>query len=101
LNGKLIKSEKKTEYLAQPTDVGIPTTNTALYLGNAGTSSYNATPFDSYVANFQRWTSPIDPQTAWTTYLAGNGQSNQYLSSYNVNFQILKDNVQQATFSLY
>ena len=101
INGKLIKSEKKNEYLASPPDVSVTTTDTSIYLGNSGTPGKMQTPFDAYISNFQRWTDPIDPQTAWTTYLAGNGQSNQYLSSYNVNFQILKNNVQQATFSLY
>ena len=59
-------------------------------------------PFDAYIADFKRWTSPIDPQTAWSTYMSGNGGNGvtKALTSYGVNVSVLKNNIEQSKFSL-
>jgi hypothetical protein len=34
-----------------------------------------ASGFDTVISGFQRWATPIDPQTVWSTYTSGNGSS--------------------------
>jgi len=57
---------------------------------------------DANVANFQRWTAPVDPQTAWTTYMGGNGSSSLTSSTgtYGANLSILKNNIETNTIKL-
>jgi hypothetical protein len=73
-----------------------------LYLGNSATTPFNTPSAGStgsgWSANallLTRWTSPVDPQTAWDWYMKGNGKSKLggVLNSYGVNYSILKDNV--------
>lgn len=90
INGKLVKSEKKSTILASP-----PDGNTPLYLGNSPFQ-----PFDAYLGRVIRWSSAIDPQTAWDTYLSGNGTSNS-ISPYHANLSIVKDNVTTSTYKLW
>lgn len=103
INGKLVKSEKKVDAIAIPHDA----TAAPINLGNSGSpapkqyGTISAGAFDAYLSKFQRWTNPIDPQTAWTSYLAGNGQSTFSLSQYNANVTILKNQVQQSQYSLF
>lgn len=58
--------------------------------------------FKAYAAQFQRWTSPMDPQTAWTNYMSGNGGSglNKMFSSYGIDVTFKKDDVEQNKFKL-
>jgi hypothetical protein len=102
LDGKLIKSQrflKNTNNMTiipkQPGDLTSP-----IYLGNSGSAS--PSPFDTYIAKFKRWTGPIDPQTAWNSYMEGNGNSGLFKvgSSYGVDVALLKDNIIQKKFSL-
>lgn len=105
LDGKLVKSQRFYTppqsgnpgiMPATPPDNPVPVT-----LGNTGAGTFGA--FDAYVAKFTRWTTPMDPQTAWNTYMSGNGGNTlaNMFSSYNVNMNILKNNVQTASYSLY
>jgi hypothetical protein len=59
--------------------------------------------FDAYIAKFYRWSIPMNPDTAWSTYRSGSGSS--YSSGgtggYNINMGILKNNVQTSTFSIF
>jgi hypothetical protein len=96
LNGKLIKSEKKTNTLTTPSDISKGNSN--VYLGNSANTKF--VPFDAYVTNLQYWSNPINPQDAWNSYLSGNGQ-NSYIGWYNLNLQVLKDNMLQTSVSLY
>jgi len=108
LNGKLIKSVQKDSSFS-PDDI-TKQSNSNVFIGNSGgivpngyrqyLHSASSQPFDAYVANFQRWTAAIDPQTAWTTYLGGNGQSST-MSNYNIQFALLKDNVQQYSSTVF
>ena len=62
----------------------------------------SGTTYDAYIAKFNHWSLPLDPQTVWSTYSEGNGQSgmNNYISSYGIDLSILKDNVEQNKFSI-
>jgi len=50
---------------------------------------------DAYVYNFQRWSYPMDPQTAQSTYYYG-APSSKTAMNYNLSLSVLKDG---ATFS--
>ena len=57
---------------------------------------------DAYIAQFQRWTAPLDPQSAWNAYVAGAGSSLAGTdSNYNVALSVLKGNVITSKFTLY
>jgi hypothetical protein len=103
LDGKLVKSQKVLTP-KQPLDAA----TAPLYLGNTGEYVTTGTPFkqgepgvsvgSGWSANvllFTRWTKPVDPQTAWSWYMKGNGKSRygSLFGSYGVNYSILKDNI--------
>jgi hypothetical protein len=114
INGKLIKSEKHTRVLGTPPNID-KNPNTPIYLGNSGgysnttypkaISSYKtvatSTPFDAVLSKFVRWINTIDPETAWNSYLSGNGQSAMNLSQYNAQLAISQNNITQATYSIF
>jgi len=58
--------------------------------------------FKAHLAKFQRTTSPIDPQTAWSNYMSGNGGNSlkKMFSSYGVDVSFKKDNIEQQKFSI-
>jgi hypothetical protein len=57
--------------------------------------------WDCYVAGFQNWSNPIGPQEAWDNYLSGNGNAmSQFFGSYSFNLGIMKDNVQQSSYTV-
>lgn len=62
----------------------------------------SGTNYDAYIAKFNHWSLPLDPQTVWSVYKEGNGQGgmNNYISSYGINLSILKDNVEQSKYSI-
>jgi hypothetical protein len=101
LNGKLVTSQRfgnsttgKVLLPANPPDSTVP-----VYLGYSGTARYIAQ--DIYIGLFKRWTSPMDPQTAWNTYMEGNGQSAASTwSAYGIDLSLLKNSVEQSRFSL-
>ena len=98
LDGKLVISQQVVTP-KQPVD----STTSPLYLGNSGTPNFAAgTPGVSigsgWSANallFTRWTTAVDPQTAWEWYMKGNGKSSfgSMFGSYGVNYSVLKDNI--------
>jgi hypothetical protein len=108
LDGKLVKSQRfyspatsaGTNALMPkiPSDLTVP-----VFLGNSDVSAGPFTVFDAYIAQFYRWAVPMDPQTAWNYYMAGNGQSTVTgaLSAYGANLQILQNNVAQSTYQLF
>jgi hypothetical protein len=59
--------------------------------------------FNAHLAKFQRTTSPMDPQTAWSNYMSGNGGNSlsKMFSSYGLDVIFKKDNVSQQTFSIF
>jgi len=113
LDGKLVKSQRMFK---QQTTAGVgsaPATVTSyipitppdatlspINLGNVGQTG-GFTEFDAFIAEFKRWSVPIDPQSAWDTYLAGNGTNaiSRAFSSYGIDVAVLKNNVEQTRFS--
>jgi hypothetical protein len=85
LDGKLIKSVK-----AQQVN---PTKDADITFGLG---------FDAYIAQFQRWTNPLDPQSVWNSYVSGSGSTLAGIdSNYNVALSVLKDNVITSKLTLY
>jgi len=105
--------------VVQPSIIALPGTQQSasvpMYLGNSElnnptiyppisgkTSSFQ--PFDTYVTKFKRWGSgPVDPQTAWNTYMEGNG-SNPILGAlgnYGANITVLKNNLENSKLVLF
>ena len=58
---------------------------------------------DIYIAEFERLATPIDPQTAWDRYMAGNGGSyiSNMFSSYGATMILSKDQVDMKKFTLF
>ena len=85
LDGKLIKSVKAKQVN--------PTRESDLVFGLG---------FDAYIAQFQRWTNPLDPQSVWNSYVSGSGSTLAGTdSNYNVALSVLKDNVITSKLTLY
>ena len=85
LDGKLITSQQLN---------GTPNVSEGdIYLGK----------FDAYLANFQNWKSAMDPQTAWKTYMSGNGGTaiSKMFKSYGIDFSLKKDNVEQYKLNVF
>ena len=57
--------------------------------------------YNAYISQFQRWTSEIDPQTVWDTYMKNSGGITDMVGNYNVNLSLLKDNVVSSNLSLF
>ena len=87
LDGKLVKSQKTN---GSPK---IPTKTSQIEFGTG----------DIYLAEFERLPNPIDPQTAWDRYMAGNGGSyiSNTFAAYGANLILTKDQVDMKTFALF
>lgn len=53
---------------------------------------------DIFIMGLVRWAFPMDPQTVWTDYLKGNGQST---SQFNMILTTYQNNVEQNSFSIF
>jgi hypothetical protein len=99
LDGKLVKSGRA---YGESADDGMsvpkvpPNEDTNMKLG--GNSRW-----DAYVTKFKHWSGPVNPETAHSTYLEGNGQSsfNNFFSRYGLDILIKKDNVEQTKLSIF
>jgi hypothetical protein len=109
LDGKLVKSgrlynEKVVAVAATSTVTAVTGSpeSTPKTPGDENMIVGGGTNYDAYIAKFNHWALPLDPQTVWSTYSEGNGQSgmNNYISSYGIDLSILKDNVEQSKYSL-
>jgi hypothetical protein len=114
LDGKLIVSQKLNFVTSganpinvspmPPPDVPPATGGAAVVLGGIDGGS-GTTPvwnnFDAVVNNFTQWDNPLNPQMAWNSYMAGNGNSFGKLSSFNAKLNILKDNSAFTSISLF
>ena len=58
--------------------------------------------FNGWVTQFQFWASPMDPQTAWNIYKAGNGSSifSGLFGSYGIKLSLLNNNIEQNAISI-
>lgn len=99
MDGKLVTSQRMyTGGATNGVGPSVPGDSTVpMYLGNSPASG-----MDAMISLFQRYASPIDPQTAWSTYMAGNGNSSwNPFSGYNVNLDILKNASAYSTITLW
>jgi len=128
LDGKLILSQKTyipnptsgtsttNIYPAMPPDIGqsssVNSGNSSgsganIILGgtdNGGVSQPIYTNFDAAINKFMRWSTPVNPQIVWDTYIAGNGSNMNLMSSfssYNAKLDILKNHAAYTSFSLF
>jgi hypothetical protein len=62
-----------------------------IYLGDCDTNVKN----DIYITSFNRWDHALDPNTVYNLYLNGNGLSNMFSNSYNIDIDISKNNTTQ------
>ena len=58
---------------------------------------------DAYLAKFERQAVPMDPATAWSNYMAGNGGNylSSLFSSYGMNVTLTKDQIDYNQFTLF
>jgi len=100
LDGKLVTSQRMYNTTTGAMPAIPPPAANPVYLGNSGAVTFQ--PFDAYTANFINSSGPVDPQTAWNTYVSGNNTSGlaSILSTYGINVAVLKNNVLQSQFSL-
>jgi hypothetical protein len=83
INGKFVLSSKMPN---------MPVVSTSdIAMGDSGLP-------DIFLMGLTRWDYPMDPQTVWTTYLKGNGQSS---SNFNMVVTTYQNNVEQSQFSLF
>lgn len=77
LNGKLVKSIND--------NVETPSLTSVV--------NFSTSPFKTYLAKFTRTITPTDPQTAWNSYLAGNGENplKNVMGNYGVSMSFKKD----------
>ena len=87
VDGKLVKSQKTNGEPNKPTK----------------TSTIKFGQGDIYIAEFERLPNPIDPQTAWDRYMAGNGGSyiSNAFAAYGANLILTKDQVDMKKFALF
>ena len=59
--------------------------------------------WDAYVTKFKHWSGPVNPETAHSEYLSGNGQSSfrNFFSRYGLDILIKKDDVEQTKLSIF
>jgi len=90
LDGKLIKSKRVNDINGNGPLV--PTADNSITLGTC----------DAQLTKFKYWETIISPEDAWTEYKSGNGQSTfgNTLSNYGADIQILKDGIEQTSFSM-
>lgn len=88
LDGKLVKSVKMVNLPYQDNKNVVNTTITADMAKSLNAVNFGVLP-GTYIANFQRWETPLDPQSVWNYYMQGNGQSSKLLN-YNVNLDFVK-----------
>jgi hypothetical protein len=84
IDGKLVTSQQlKNQPIVTDSDI---------FVGN----------FNAHLAKFQKMSSPVNPQTAWTNYMAGNGGNSlkKMFSSYGVDVSFKKDNIEQRKFTI-
>lgn len=91
IDGKMIRSEKL------PSVPSATTSLSQLTFALPGTTSL------MYLAKFERNPTAIDPSTAWSNYMSGNGGNyfSNLFSSYGATFTLTKDNLDVNKLSLF
>jgi hypothetical protein len=88
IDGKLVRSQQLPKQ---------PTKTTDAYMIKFGTG------VNGYLAKLERYTEPMDPGTAWSKYMEGNGGNyfSRLLSSYGARFTLTKDDLDMKQFTLF
>lgn len=91
IDGKMIRSEKLTAAPAVTTNLSV------LSFVDKPTNA------EMYIAKLERNPTTIDPSTAWSSYMGGNGGNyfSSMFSSYGANFTLTKDNLDVNKLSLF
>lgn len=92
VDGKLIRSQQLKS---------VPKTTTADCMISYGDCANN--PCQGYIAKFERLPTPMDPVTAWSKYMEGNGGNyfSKLLSSYGASFSLTKNNLLMQQYTLF
>jgi len=87
IDGKLIRSQQLKDNKAPVKEAKI---------------TYPAS-IDAYITKFERQAIPMDPATAWSNYMAGNGGNylSSLFSSYGMNVTLTKDQIDYNQFTLF
>ena len=108
LDGKLVRSGRAyTQETTNTNGEEIETTKafpkTPSGTGNAGKIKLGGDKWDAYVTKFKHWSGPVNPETAHSEYLSGNGQSSfrNFFSRYGLDILIKKDDVEQTKLSIF
>ena len=60
------------------------------------------TKFDAYITKFKHWDEAVNPETAYSAYMEGNGQGvSNFMSNYGLDVLVKKDDVEQSKFTLF
>lgn len=92
LDGKLLKSVKLDGIQSDATEENI-------YLGGIP-----AVKSDIVISRFFMWSNPLSLSQVWNEYLKGNGSTSslfKFMTKYGVNINLMKDNVNTATYKLF
>ena len=91
IDGKLVRSQQLSD---QPTDT---TDAFMIHFSN------DANDVKGYLAKLERYAEPMDPGTAWSKYMEGNGGNyfSRLLSSYGARFTLTKDDLDMKQFTLF
>lgn len=101
LDGKLVRSGRAYTQEADNTKA-FPKTPSGT--GDAGKIKLGGeNKWDAYVTKFKHWSGPVNPETAHSEYLSGNGQSSfrNFFSRYGLDILIKKDDVEQTKLSIF
>ena len=92
IDGKLIRSQQ-LDNLPASTDSD----------HNVTYGDCNSNSCKGYIAKFERLSKPMDPATAWSKYMDGNGGNyfSKLLSSYGASFTLTKDDLDLRQFTLF
>jgi hypothetical protein len=88
VDGKLVRSARV--YTAGSN--GAPAITPSIPPDNSVPVILAPTAFDAYVAKFKRWIYPINPQTAYSEYMKGNGQGWPGMPNFGLDMKVMKDN---------
>lgn len=92
LDGKMVKSVKLDGIQSNAKE-------TIMYLGGNPASLS-----DIVIAKFFKWTNPLSLSEVWNEYMKGNGSTSAFyrmMTAYGVNVNLMKDNINTATYKLF
>ena len=90
LDGKLVKSVQLFSFARTPPDGSI--TGTPILVGTSADYQTNSITMDASIANFYRWTSAINPQIAWQSYLDSKPSTLMGLGNLSMKLSVSRNN---------